>query len=66
LLGAAQFGLGAAIAPVVGVLGNDELALSVVMTASVSIALMALLAGGVSASDNADETVPEGALAEPA
>jgi DHA1 family bicyclomycin/chloramphenicol resistance-like MFS transporter len=75
LLGAAQFGLGAAIAPVVGVLGNDELALSVVMTAGVSIALMALSpslrwgyphAVGVSASDNADETVPEGALAEPA
>jgi MFS transporter, DHA1 family, multidrug resistance protein len=66
LLGAAQFGLGAAIAPVVGILGNDELALSVVMTAGVSIALMALLAVGVSASDNADETVPEGALAEPA
>jgi MFS transporter, DHA1 family, multidrug resistance protein len=66
LLGAAQFGLGAAIAPVVGMLGNDELALSVVMTAGVSIALMALLAVGVSASDNADETVPEGALAEPA
>jgi len=75
LLGAAQFGLGAAIAPVVGVLGNDELALSVVMTAGVSIALMALSpslrwgyphAVGVSASDNADETVPAGALAEPA
>ena len=31
LLGAAQFGLGAAVAPLVGVLGNDELALSVVM-----------------------------------
>jgi MFS transporter, DHA1 family, multidrug resistance protein len=75
LLGAAQFGLGAAIAPVVGVLGNDELALSVVMTAGVSIALMALSpslrwgdphAVGVSAGDNADETVPAGALAEPA
>jgi hypothetical protein len=45
------------------------------MTAGVSIALMALSpslrwgyphAVGVSASDNADETVPEGALAEPA
>jgi DHA1 family bicyclomycin/chloramphenicol resistance-like MFS transporter len=66
LLGAAQFGLGAAIAPVVGVLGNDELALSIVMTAGVLIALLALLAVGVSASDNADDTVPEGALAEPA
>jgi MFS transporter, DHA1 family, multidrug resistance protein len=75
LLGAAQFGLGAAIAPLVGVLGNDELALSVVMTAGVSIALVALSlslrwgyphAVGVSTSDNADETLPEGALAEPA
>jgi DHA1 family bicyclomycin/chloramphenicol resistance-like MFS transporter len=75
LLGAAQFGLGAAIAPVVGVLGNDELALSVVMTAGVSIALMALSpslrwgdphAVGVSAGEDADETVPAGALAEPA
>ena len=66
LLGAAQFGLGAAIAPVVGVLGNDELALSIVMTAGVLIALVALLAVGVSASDDADEGIPEGAVAEPA
>ena len=55
LLGAAQFGLGAAVAPLVGVLGNDELALSVVMTAGVLIALLALLAVGVEASDGADE-----------
>jgi MFS transporter, DHA1 family, multidrug resistance protein len=66
LLGAAQFGLGAAIAPVVGVLGNDELALSIVMTCGVLIALVALLAVGVSTSDGADESVPEDALAEPA
>ena len=33
LLGAGQFGLGAAVAPLVGVLGNDELALAAVMTA---------------------------------
>ena len=32
LLGAAQFGLGAAVAPLVGVLGNDEFALALVMT----------------------------------
>jgi DHA1 family bicyclomycin/chloramphenicol resistance-like MFS transporter len=43
LLGAAQFGIGAAIAPVVGVLGNDELALAVVMTAGVVVALLALV-----------------------
>jgi len=66
LLGAAQFGLGAAIAPVVGVLGNDELALSIVMTCGVLIALVALLAVGVSTSDGADESVSEDALAEPA
>jgi DHA1 family bicyclomycin/chloramphenicol resistance-like MFS transporter len=47
LLGAAQFGLGAAVAPLVGVLGNDELALAVVMTTGVVIALLALLAAGV-------------------
>jgi DHA1 family bicyclomycin/chloramphenicol resistance-like MFS transporter len=46
LLGAAQFGLGAVIAPVVGLMGNDEIALSVVMTAGVAIALLALLAVG--------------------
>ncbi|HEX7426030.1 MAG TPA: multidrug effflux MFS transporter, partial [Mycobacterium sp.] len=60
LLGAAQFGLGAAVAPLVGVLGNGELALAVVMTAGVLIALLALLAVGVPASDN-DDTVAEDA-----
>lgn len=43
LLGAAQFGIGAAVAPVVGVLGNDELALAAVMTAGVVVALLALV-----------------------
>lgn len=47
LLGAAQFGLGAAVAPLVGVLGNDEFALALVMTTGVVIALLALLAVGV-------------------
>jgi DHA1 family bicyclomycin/chloramphenicol resistance-like MFS transporter len=42
LLGAAQFGLGAAVAPLVGVLGNDEVALALVMTAGMVIALLAL------------------------
>jgi len=46
VLGAAQFGVGAAIAPVVGALGNSELALAVVMTVGVVIALVALLAVG--------------------
>ncbi|MGY4711854.1 multidrug effflux MFS transporter [Mycolicibacterium sp. CBM1] len=53
LLGAAQFGLGAVIAPVVGLLGNDELALSLVMTAGVAIALLALVAVGAPAPDEA-------------
>lgn len=43
LMGAAQFGLGAAVAPLVGVLGNDEVALALVMSVSVAIALAALL-----------------------
>ena len=50
LLGAAQFSLGAAVAPLVGVLGNDEFALAVVMTSGAGIALLALLAAGVSRS----------------
>lgn len=66
LLGAAQFGLGAAVAPLVGVLGNDELALSTVMAASALVALLALLAVGVSTSDDAGEAVVADAVAEPA
>ncbi|BBY59714.1 Bcr/CflA family drug resistance efflux transporter [Mycolicibacterium sarraceniae] len=46
LLGAAQFSVGAVIAPVVGLMGNNEIALSVVMTGGVAIALLALLAVG--------------------
>ncbi|MBX7451146.1 multidrug effflux MFS transporter [Mycolicibacterium sp. 3033] len=46
LLGAVQFGLGAAVAPVVGVLGNDELAMAAVMSIGVVIALVALLMTG--------------------
>src|SRR5262249_57588543 len=46
LLGAGQFGLGAAVAPLVGVLGNGEVALALVMTTGMVIALLALLAGG--------------------
>ncbi len=52
LLGAAQFGLGAAVAPLVGVLGNDEFALALVMTTGVVVALFALLTAGVSRSDD--------------
>lgn len=65
LLGAAQFGLGAAVAPLVGVLGNGELALAVVMTAGVVIALFALLAAGVRGSDDSD-AVAAGMVADAA
>ena len=65
LLGAAQFGLGAAVAPLVGILGNDELALAVVMTAGAVVALVALLVVGVSGSAQRDD-VPVGAVPEAA
>jgi DHA1 family bicyclomycin/chloramphenicol resistance-like MFS transporter len=65
LLGAGQFGLGAAVAPLVGVLGNDELALAVVMTAGVAVALAALIAVGASTSGD-DADVPVGVLPETA
>ncbi|MGW1682297.1 multidrug effflux MFS transporter [Saccharopolyspora sp. NPDC002376] len=42
LLGAAQFGLGALIAPLVGVLGNDGPAMAITMTAGAAVALVAL------------------------
>jgi MFS transporter, DHA1 family, multidrug resistance protein len=42
LLGAAQFGIGALIAPVVGVLGNDGPAMALTMTGGVLIAWVAL------------------------
>ncbi len=43
LLGAAQFGLGAVVAPLVGVLGNDERALALVMVVTAVVALLLLL-----------------------
>ena len=64
LLGAVQFGLGAAVAPLVGVLGNDEFALALVMTVGVVVALFALLTAGVTgASDDVD--MPAGAVVDP-
>jgi DHA1 family bicyclomycin/chloramphenicol resistance-like MFS transporter len=64
LLGAAQFGLGAAVAPLVGVLGNDEFALALVMTVGVVIALFALLIAGVTGSSE-DVDVPAGVVVDP-
>jgi DHA1 family bicyclomycin/chloramphenicol resistance-like MFS transporter len=63
LLGAAQFGLGAAVAPLVGVLGNDEVALALVMTTGIVIALLALLAVGVPAAETEDDVTGD-AVAE--
>ncbi len=54
VLGAGQFGVGAAVAPLVGVLGNDEMALAAVMTAGVVIALGSLLALGSEARVSAE------------
>jgi MFS transporter, DHA1 family, multidrug resistance protein len=65
LLGAAQFGLGAAVAPLVGVLGNNEIALALVMTAGMVIALLGLLAVGVPATESKDDATGD-AVAEPA
>ena len=65
LLGAAQFGLGAAVAPLVGVLGNGEIALALVMTTGMVIALLALLAVGVPAAETEDDVTVD-AVAEPA
>lgn len=68
LLGAGQFGLGAAVAPLVGVLGNNEVALALVMTAGMVIALLALLAVGVPAAETDDAETDDvtGDAAEPA
>jgi MFS transporter, DHA1 family, multidrug resistance protein len=73
LLGAAQFGLGAAVAPLVGVLGNNEIALALVMTAGMVIALLLLSpasgwypqAVGVPATEPKDDVTGD-AVAEPA
>ncbi|MGE2836340.1 multidrug effflux MFS transporter [Mycobacterium sp. SMC-4] len=46
LLGAVQFAVGAAVAPVVGILGNDELAMALVMASGVVLALLALVLTG--------------------
>ena len=64
LLGAGQFGLGAAVAPLVGILGNDETALALVMTAGMVIALLALLAVGAPATETEDGVTGD-AVAEP-
>jgi MFS transporter, DHA1 family, multidrug resistance protein len=47
LLGAAQFGLGAVTAPVVGMLGNNEFALALVMLVGSAVALAAMVFVGL-------------------
>ncbi|MGY1834853.1 multidrug effflux MFS transporter [Blastococcus sp. SYSU DS0510] len=42
LLGAVQFGVGAVVSPVVGLLGNDALAIGLVVVAALSLALVVL------------------------
>jgi len=64
LLGAAQFGLGAAVAPLVGVLGNDQFALALAMTVGVVVALFALLVVGVPRADG-EMSETAGAVADP-
>lgn len=61
LLGAGQFGLGAAVAPLVGVLGNNEFALALVMTVGTGVALVALMAVGMRGNreDREDPEDPE-------
>lgn len=73
LLGAAQFGLGAAVAPAIGALGNGALALAAVMTAGMAIALAALLVVGLRNDDDEPAEYPDDtfdvaveAVAEPA
>ena len=69
LLGAAQFGLGAVTAPVVGMLGNNEFALALVMLVGSAIALAAMVFVGVPsrAEDGAGEPEVLGdPLTEPA
>lgn len=70
LLGAGQFGLGAAVAPLVGVLGNDEFALALVMVVGTVVALVALVAVGPGNDDYEDEQGTDeelvAAVAEPA
>lgn len=67
LLGAAQFGLGAVTAPLVGVLGNTEFALALVMLIGSAVALAAMVFVGVPPRTVAAQAAALGdPLAEPA
>lgn len=66
LLGAGQFGMGAAVSPLVGALGNGALALAAVMTVGMVVALLALLLVGGRNDDDDAAVVVVDAVAEPA
>ena len=60
LLGAAQFGLGAIVAPIVGALGNDAVAVSTTMVVTSAAALIAL---GIITARSSGRHLTEGAAA---
>lgn len=62
LLGAAQFGSGAIVAPVVGVLGNDGVAVSVTMVGVSAIALIALIGVTVTSAKSSARTAESTAV----
>lgn len=64
LLGAAQFGIGAAVAPLVGVLGNSEFALALVMLVGSAVALLGLLTVGSAAPPHREAAAVEDAETE--
>lgn len=64
LLGAAQFGIGAAVAPLVGVLGNSEFALALVMLVGSAVALLGLLTVGSAAPAHGEAAAVEDAETE--
>jgi MFS transporter, DHA1 family, multidrug resistance protein len=61
LLGAVQFGVGALVSPVVGLLGNDALAMGIVVVTALGLALVVLVAvvrpGQLSIPDDVDVAV---------
>lgn len=58
LLGAAQFGLGAIVAPIVGVLGNDSFAVGATMAGTSAAALIALVAVTAKSRTTQDRPTP--------
>ncbi|MGU3497326.1 multidrug effflux MFS transporter [Mycobacterium sp. C31M] len=65
MLGAAQFGIGAAVAPLVGVLGNSEFALALVMLVGSAVALAGLLTVGSPAAAHDEPEIVDEIAVEP-